>query len=181
MRIFHREISLEDGFDVLDNPKENRLVKGKLISACSGWQLFKSLQGNTISCYNCGCEADRWIVDKGKNDFQGLPVLNLYGTYLGQLILMNRDHIIPKSLGGTDALENLRPACEVCNSARGNRLTQEDLYFRAANPHLISEVRLAIGKNNASKSAALLESKIEKEKILEPFHLIATNTALVSK
>lgn len=30
------------------------------------------------------------------------------------------DHIVPKSSGGTDDLENLQPACKNCNSAKGN-------------------------------------------------------------
>lgn len=29
------------------------------------------------------------------------------------------DHITPRSLGGSDDLDNLRPACKRCNSSRG--------------------------------------------------------------
>lgn len=32
------------------------------------------------------------------------------------------DHVIPKSKGGTDDLDNLVPACRDCNSRKGNRL-----------------------------------------------------------
>lgn len=32
-----------------------------------------------------------------------------------------KDHLVPRSLGGTDALDNLRPAHMKCNSKRGNR------------------------------------------------------------
>lgn len=35
------------------------------------------------------------------------------------------EHIVPRSLGGTDDLENLRPACRHHNSARGNRPIEE--------------------------------------------------------
>lgn len=31
------------------------------------------------------------------------------------------EHIIPKSMGGTNALENLRCACSQCNRKRGNK------------------------------------------------------------
>lgn len=39
------------------------------------------------------------------------------------------DHIQPRSLGGSDELDNLRPACRTCNSRRGtdpNPFTVED-------------------------------------------------------
>lgn len=31
------------------------------------------------------------------------------------------DHVLPRSRGGTDDLDNLRPAHRACNLARGNR------------------------------------------------------------
>lgn len=38
------------------------------------------------------------------------------------------DHLIPRASGGTDALDNLRPAHKSCNSARGDRSLAE--WFR---------------------------------------------------
>lgn len=35
--------------------------------------------------------------------------------------LPSADHVIPRSRGGTDDIENLRPAHPSCNYARGNR------------------------------------------------------------
>ncbi|MCB0916647.1 MAG: HNH endonuclease [Actinobacteria bacterium] len=32
------------------------------------------------------------------------------------------DHVIPRSKGGTDDLDNLRPCCLRCNMSRGNRM-----------------------------------------------------------
>lgn len=32
------------------------------------------------------------------------------------------DHLHPRSRGGSDDWQNLRPACQPCNNARGNRL-----------------------------------------------------------
>ena len=37
--------------------------------------------------------------------------------------VMTVDHIIPRSKGGLDILENLLPACRKCNYSRGNRMT----------------------------------------------------------
>ena len=182
MLIFYCEIPLEGGFEVLHQMKENRLVHGRRVSSCSGWNLFKSLEGQQIRCWECSCKADRWIADKGRYDLKSPPVLNLYGTREGCTVLINRDHVIPKSLGGTDAIENLRPACEVCNGLRGNRITQEDLDFRAANPQLVSQARLAHGRAKAQKAAKRQPNKNERAKIMEPFELIdAASTALVDK
>ncbi|MFJ8152239.1 HNH endonuclease [Streptomyces sp. NPDC094468] len=37
------------------------------------------------------------------------------------------DHIVPLSRGGTNDIENLRPACGPCNFSRGNRASWFDL------------------------------------------------------
>ena len=39
---------------------------------------------------------------------------------LGQVSI---DHVIPRSEGGTDDIENLRPACLACNVKRGTKPT----------------------------------------------------------
>lgn len=172
MLIYHAEVSLAEGFEILDKPKEERLLRGKRVSACSGWRLFKTLRGQPIRCWQCGGEADRWVADKGRFDLNGWPVLNLYGVCEGKLVMINRDHIIPKSLGGIDVVENLRPACFVCNHGRGNQLTEEDLEFCKANPHLISTARLEKGKKKVNAALALSHSPEHKDSLIRPFQAI---------
>ena len=109
-----------------------------------------------------GCEADRWIADGHPKNLSP-PVLNLYAINCdGALVLMTRDHIIPRSLGGTDSTQNLRPACMPCNGARGNTLTAAELEFRRMNPHLISKDRLERGKRLAKKAAELQKNNTFK-------------------
>jgi hypothetical protein len=144
MLIFYHEVSLEDGFDILSKPKAERLVRGQAVSAASGAALFLSLRGHPIKCYNCGCEATSWIADRHKNHM-GKPCLNLYARRCGVPVLMTRDHIIPKSLGGVDAVENLRPCCSDCNGLRGNEMTPQEQEFMAAHPHLVDPVRVVKG------------------------------------
>lgn len=158
MLIYHFELSLEDGFKLLEKEKPDRLYRGRQISACSGWDLFRSLKGRPIRCWECGVLADRWIADKGKTDTQGYPVLNLYCCKDGKITLMNQDHIIPRSLGGVDDVENLRPACEHCNGKRGNKMNAVDIDFMMKNLNLFSPVRFLSGEARARK--ATLEGKV---------------------
>lgn len=46
-------------------------------------------------------------------------------AYCGKEGDLTVDHVIPKSRGGTDAWENLLPACRPCNEAKGNRTPEE--------------------------------------------------------
>lgn len=139
------ELSLEEGFRVLEKPKEDRLVKGKEVSSASGTLLFHALRGSPIKCYACSIQANTWIATRGKNESQNKkPVLNLYAK-LPNPVMFTRDHIIPKSLGGTDDVGNLRPACERCNSTRGNFLTMEDIKFFDAHPEYFNADRFVKG------------------------------------
>lgn len=45
---------------------------------------------------------------------------HICGKPIGKRSVVSVDHIIPKSEGGTNDIENLRPAHRGCNSKRGN-------------------------------------------------------------
>lgn len=170
--IFFNEISLDDGLKLLSAPRGERLVKGREVSLCSGAMLFLALEGSEIKCWKCGCVADRWVLMLGPNDLvKSKPVLNLFAYKHGRLVMMNRDHIIPKSVGGMDTVKNLRPACEDCNGNRGNALEGEELEFAKAHPELIHKERQERGLSGLYKSLARLSpDKVEEiEKLKQPF------------
>jgi hypothetical protein len=162
MNIYFNELVLDHGFAISAQPRHQRLVSGSEISLCSGYELFRSLnhKGQIIKCWQCGCVADRWVLTLGRNDRKSKPVLNLYATHtfttrkgrqISHLVLMTRDHIIPKSLGGKDVVENLRAGCENCNSQRGSDMEEEDLRFMRDHPHLICPERLAKAQETRRK------------------------------
>lgn len=152
MMIFYKSLSLEEGFELAKIDKNSRVVAGREVSLAAGFKLFDTLHGLPIKCWQCGCEADQWISCRGQNE-RSRPVLNLFATRhyktkkrAARLVMMTRDHIIPKSLGGVDSVENLRPGCELCNGRRGSNMSKADILFMAVNPHLISQERLACSR-----------------------------------
>lgn len=80
------------------------------------YQLFKA-KGTT--CVTCGLKGTYFALEKaGKTERYHL---NLYGIDKnGKEIMITKDHIIPKSKGGLDKLENYQVMCECCNSRKGN-------------------------------------------------------------
>lgn len=141
MLIYHRQLTLDEGFAVTEiENKHSRLVCGKRVSRASGHALFTSLKerGEPLKCWSCGIEASSWIVNKGHKDLFGYAVLDLFASdKFGRPVLMTRDHIIPRSWGGTDDVQNLRVGCGPCNHSRGNHIEPEDQAFMDAHPELI--------------------------------------------
>lgn len=79
-------------------------------------------------CKCCGLEGTVWKITRhlqdGTNEFQG-PHLNLF-TKEGRMT--TSDHIIPKSKGGPDKLDNTQTLCINCNVAKRDKIiTLEDL------------------------------------------------------
>lgn len=169
MQIFYKELTLEAGFALSDLPKHSRIVMGREVSMASGIALFRSLRGEPIKCWQCGCVADRWISGKGASDKVSKPVLNLFATKHFpatkkhdahfRIVMMTQDHIIPRAYGGRDTLENLRPGCEICNVKRGSKLTKQDRVFMAEHPELIDPIRAAKGAETRARMAAEEEKR----------------------
>lgn len=84
---------------------------------------YKTFAKSTV-CARCGLKASFFAKERIEKD--GRYHLNLYGVKDGVEILFTRDHIIPKSRGGSESLENMQTMCCVCNNEKGN-LTEDEL------------------------------------------------------
>tara|TARA_Y100000034_G_scaffold6762_1_gene7444 strand:- start:7304 stop:7957 length:654 start_codon:yes stop_codon:yes gene_type:complete len=71
-----------------------------------------------IRCVSCGLEGQKMILELNPGD--DVPHFNLYGEEHGRLVLMTKDHILARSKGGEDILENYQTMCCVCNNLKGN-------------------------------------------------------------
>lgn len=78
------------------------------------------------ACVACGLVGTKLFLDLNPGDSS--PHFNLYAEEHGRLILMTKDHILAKSKGGSDEMENFTTCCSVCNNLKGNfDLTYDDV------------------------------------------------------
>ena len=77
---------------------------------------------NGFSCKYCGFQGTHfWAESNVLNDSK--LHFNLYGlTKNNNEMMFTKDHIIPKSAGGLDVVENFQVLCEHCNSSKGSMI-----------------------------------------------------------
>lgn len=92
---------------------------GKLVKITSPrYGVFKK----STHCVECGIEGKILAAEKTdpKSDKYHF---NLYAIRAdGKEILMTKDHIVPKSKGGPNTMNNYQTMCERCNSRKGNNI-----------------------------------------------------------
>ncbi len=69
-------------------------------------------------CVACGIQGKHMILDMNPGDSS--PHFNLYAEDDGRMALMTKDHILAKSKGGQDVLENFQTMCHSCNNLKAN-------------------------------------------------------------
>lgn len=97
-----------------------------VLSSLLGYTVFKQ-QGTKCKC--CPTEGTYFALEKtpgpGRSKFNNWH-FNLYGkNHIGVEVMLTKDHIKPKSAGGSDALTNLQPMCEPCNTNKGSMHMEE--------------------------------------------------------
>lgn len=75
-------------------------------------------------CVECGCEGEFYVIERNGKDkngnFAGPYHLNLYSIVEGRLMMMTKDHIVPKSKGGLNNMTNYQTMCISCNSKKAD-------------------------------------------------------------
>jgi hypothetical protein len=110
--------------DVLfESDKRNAKVNldGDIIKGNS--HRYQTFFAKGTKCVCCGIEGKYFAKEKGRNAKS--YHLNLYAIDKdGNEVLMTKDHIVPKSKGGHDHIDNYQTMCEVCNMAKGNKMEE---------------------------------------------------------
>lgn len=101
-------------------------------------------------CVNCGIEATQLALGEGRGQQH-------WDVYTDDFYPLTVDHIIPKSLGGSDNLDNLQPMCCLCNWEKGNGIWKA----KRARPKYATPCQVPSSPNRLS-----LFRKIAKEDVL---------------
>ena len=103
-----------------DNKKIN--FDGNLLRMNS--QRYKNFKQNGTVCTKCGLIGQYFYMERCPHDKN--YHFNLYGINAeGKEIMLTKDHIIPKSKGGMNVLNNYQCLCEHCNSNKGSQDNKE--------------------------------------------------------
>ena len=91
---------------------------GDLINVASDRLKLFATKG--VKCVKCDIEGKYFVKERVLDESCHF---NLYGINdLGEEILMTKDHIFPKSLGGKDEIDNYQTMCIKCNVEKGKNL-----------------------------------------------------------
>jgi 5-methylcytosine-specific restriction endonuclease McrA len=125
------QMDIDEWFDIY---KENVNVKNHYVLEYNNKKYnikltsdrYLNFYHNGVVCKHCGLEGLYFWVENNTTQTSNYH-LNLYGLDKhGREIMLTKDHILPKSKGGEDKLENFQVLCENCNVKKGNTL-EEDL------------------------------------------------------
>lgn len=102
--------------------KRGKILIDNKITVNMNSDRYKVFFEKGTTCVNCGLEGQYfWLEAYDADALRNVYHFNLYGLDKdGNEILMTKDHIVPKSKGGINSVENYQPMCVYCNSQKGN-------------------------------------------------------------
>jgi hypothetical protein len=117
-----------------------------------------------LACAWCGLTGHFFLLQAGEDDPKGRGHFNLFAEENGKLVMFSKDHVIPKSWGGKETLENMQTMCTTCNWIKGARADEhsedETGAFRMPLHHEIGQDKITIRDllYKARNSGAVLEA-----------------------
>jgi len=87
---------------------------------------YRCFKEHGVVCIGCGVEGEYFLKERqGHKDIRknkGKPWhFNLFAIKEGEEVLMTKDHVMPKSKGGKDEVDNYQPMCQPCNTEKGDK------------------------------------------------------------
>ncbi|MEM2159450.1 MAG: HNH endonuclease [Candidatus Nitrosotenuis sp.] len=119
-------------------------------------------------CVGCGAEGTHF---EHSLEFG----LVLFTNKNGKKVKMTRDHIIPKSLGGTDMFDNLQVMCEECNCRKADNVSPDAVHF--INLSLFFNRWLSVLPNDERQKTLSIKREILKDRWTSEKHESPGNIA----
>lgn len=83
---------------------------------------YENLYEHGCKCAQCGLEASFAAIEKNRYGKKAKYHLNVYGVAAdGKELVLTKDHIYPRALGGYDNICNYQVLCERCNTKKGDK------------------------------------------------------------
>lgn len=137
-----RNMTIEEGLALIKDARIDSpplYIDGERVKRA--FQRFAVLSQGPLTCFECGVKGTHFMIERHRNE-------NYYhiNVYAGNKLL-TWDHIIPKSLGGSNHHHNGRVACEACNGRRGNEMSiHELLWAMRQNPNEVYKTKTPLKK-----------------------------------
>jgi hypothetical protein len=124
--IFHttKFYNLEEIFNLLvhtvsKSKKKKTIIVGELVKVSS--LRLTTFKEKGIKCCSCDRVGTHFRLQRQFKE----PFFHL-ALWSDDDVEMTKDHIVPKSKGGYDHLDNMQTMCAKCNSKKRNVVTEED-------------------------------------------------------
>ena len=161
------KFEVQEIIDLINSPKSSAILADYKISVSGG--RLKNFAINGTDCICCGAKGTYFSVETSNKDISTGLHLNLYAINVhGDPVLMTKDHIVLKSLGGKDTVENYSPMCLRCNNLRGNMYPDQQEFIDAFNSDKPLRKQYANGNsvpNPESKTQIARKKKAERNMI----------------
>jgi 5-methylcytosine-specific restriction endonuclease McrA len=96
---------------------------------------YQTFKEKGLKCVKCGIEGKYFALERSNGGADNRYHFNLYAlTKDEKEVLMTKDHIHPKCVGGANRIDNLQTMCTHCNVHKGHTEDQEKLKEFLKNP-----------------------------------------------
>lgn len=119
---FIKKFDLNTVFDNLsygDKKNSKKEFEGNMVTTSS--IRLRTFKEKGCTCVSCGRKGTHFRLQKGIKD-----KAYHFGLWSDDNMQMTKDHIIPKSRGGLDHIDNMQTMCIECNGNKSNSYTSED-------------------------------------------------------